>query len=122
MGNPFLDRQAKRGTTRHGNHSEKRVAKSLGAQVHAASGAMPGNKSDASLKEKNFRLEMKSTINDTLKLEMGWLSKIVQEALSHGQRPALAFSFVDPQGQPRMKQHAEWVAIPMEVFKELLEG
>lgn len=92
----------------------------MGARHHPASGAMVGAKSDASLKEENFRLEMKSTTSTTLKLEMGWLTKITVEALEHHQRPGLVFSFVDAEGKPQMKLNSEWVAIPLEVFRELI--
>lgn len=119
MSNPFLDRIAKSGEIGHGRKSEKRVAKSMGAQLHAASGARAGFKSDASLKEENFRLEMKSTIAKSLSIEMAWLSKISKEAVVHGQYPGVVISFVDPQGKPVMPLNAEWVMMPMDVFREL---
>ena len=120
--NPFLERAAKKGGISHGRKSEKKIARKIGARLHPNSGAMAGVKSDASLKESNFRLEMKSTVNQTLSLEMLWLSKISQEAVVHNQRPGLIISFVDPQGNPRMRYNAEWVMMPMEVFKELTNG
>jgi hypothetical protein len=67
-------------------------------------------------------MEMKSTTNSALRLERGWLSKISQEAESHNQVPALAFSFVDESGKAVAKKNSEWVAIPMHVFKELVGG
>lgn len=117
--NPYLARLAAQGTNAHGKKSERKVAKKMGARLHANSGAMPGQKSDASLK--SFRLEMKSTTNQTMALDMGWLSKIAQEALDHGQTPAVVVSFVDAQGHPRAKHYAEWVVMPMAVFQELVE-
>ena len=119
MSNPFLDR-AKQHSTEPGRKSEKRVAKKLGARLHPASGAMKGYKSDATLTEADFRLEMKSTTRTTLPLEMGWLAKITVEALEHSQKPGLVFSFVDAEGKPVMKLHSEWIAIPLEIFKELI--
>lgn len=80
---------------------------------------MNGAKSDASMTEENFRLEMKSTTNDTMRLEMAWLVKIAREALPYGQQPALVVSFVDAEGKPRMKTYGEWVMIPKAVFEEL---
>ena len=103
-----------------GRRSEKRVAKHMGARQHPASGAMRGAKSDASLKEENFQLEMKSTTTMTMPLHVGWLAKISMEALQHGRRPAVVMSFTDGEGKARMRLNSEWVAIPMEVFKELL--
>jgi hypothetical protein len=89
----------------------------MGARQMPASGAMRGAKSDAVLD--NFRLEMKSTTSQSLKLEMGWLVKISQEARRNGQVPALVISFVDAEGKAVMKQDAEWVCIPKSKFEEL---
>jgi hypothetical protein len=119
MPNPYLDRLAAQGNNAHGKKSERKVAKKLGAKLHPNSGAMVGAKSDASLK--TYRLEMKSTTTQTLIIEMAWLVKIAQEALAHGQTPAVVASFVDPQGNPRMKTYAEWVVLPMATFKDLTE-
>jgi hypothetical protein len=116
MPNPYLDRLAKAGTNAHGKTSEKRVAKSMGAKLHPASGAMRGAKSDASLPK--FRLEMKSTTTDTMTLEIGWLVKIAHEAVDHGHSPAVVLSFVGTDGKPRMRQYAEWIALPLAVFQE----
>lgn len=120
MGNPFLDRLAKDGANTHGKKSEQRVGKKMGARMHSNSGATRGSKSDASLKDENFRLEMKSTVHQTIALDMAWLVKIAHEALSHGQTPAVVLSFVDAEGQSRMRRHAEWVCMPLEAFKELI--
>lgn len=117
MKNPFLARLDVGGLG-HGRKSEKRIAKDIGARLHPASGAKRGSKSDASLK--NFRLEMKSTVQKTLKLELGWLVKISQEAVSHRQVPGLVFSFVDAEGKPVMKSNAQWVAMPLASFEELV--
>lgn len=119
MSNPYLDRLAAGGKNPHGKKSEKRVAKQMGARLHANSGATRGAKSDASLR--NFRLEMKSTTTQTIALEMAWLVKIAHEALDHGQTPAVTLAFVDAAGNPRMKHYAEWVAMPMAAFRELTD-
>lgn len=119
MANPYLDRLANAGTNDHGKKSEKRQAKKMGAKLHPNSGAMRGGKSDASLR--SFRLEMKSTITQAMVLEMAWLVKIAQEALQHGQVPAVTLTFVDAHGKPRMKEYGEWVALPLAVFKELTD-
>lgn len=103
----------------HGRKSEKRVASSLGARLHPASGAMQGAKSDAS--KGKYRMEMKSTICKSVFVEMGWLTKITKEALSHGQVAIVVVSFVDLQGKPVMKENAEWVMMPKAVFQELTD-
>lgn len=121
MGNPFLDRIAKRGIGGSGRRSEKRVALDLGARLTPASGAMAGAKGDSVLETSaiNCRIEKKSTVHQTMKLEREWLAKITQEALTHGQVPALVISFVNPDGSPQMKQNSDWVMIPKESFIEL---
>lgn len=90
----------------------------MGARLHPNSGAMRGAKSDATMGQ--FRMEMKSTVNKTIPIEMAWLVKIAQEALQHGQKPAVMVMFVDPQGIPRQKWYTEWVLIPRSVFQELV--
>jgi len=115
--NPYLNRLANAGTNAHGKKSEKRVAKSMGARLHPNSGAMRGAKSDASLPK--FRMEMKSSTTKTVPIDMAWLVKIAHEALAHNQAPVVVVSFVDPRGEPRMKQYAEWVMMPKAVFQEL---
>lgn len=120
-GNPLLNRMAAAPLNSHGRKSEARVAPAMGARLHRNSGAPVGHKSDASLTEDRFRLEMKSSTADTLRLELAWLVKISQEALHHGQRPGVVFSFVDIHGRPAMKHYAEWIALPIDVFRELLD-
>lgn len=117
MSNPYLDRLAAAGKNAHGKKSEKQVAKKMGARLHPNSGAMRGAKSDASLKE--FRLEMKSSMTQTIPLDMAWLVKIAHEALDHGQTPLVTLSFVDAHGHPRMRQYAQWVLMPLVTFQEL---
>lgn len=119
LGNPYLDRLAAGGKNTHGKKSEKRVAKKMGAKLHRGSGSSRGQKSDAS--RGSIRLEAKSTVTQTLALDMAWLVKIAQEALAAGQTPAVSLSFVDANGKARLRQYAEWVAIPMSVFQELVE-
>lgn len=123
-GNAFLTRSQKEGTTGHGNRSEKRVAKDLGARLQPASGAMVGAKSDARLKgvSFNFRIENKATVNMTLPIQLDWLVKISKESLQDGSIPVLAFSFVTPEGKPRSAMNSDWVAMPKTYFQELLEA
>jgi hypothetical protein len=64
-------------------------------------------------------MEMKSSTTKTVPIDMAWLVKIAHEALAHNQAPVVVVSFVDPRGEPRMKQYAEWVMMPKAVFQEL---
>jgi hypothetical protein len=120
--NPYFKRLAAQAAGAHGGKSEARVAKALGARLQPGSGAMTGAKSDSRIKAKvSYRIESKSTIKDTLPLDVGWLTKITHEALSDGSIPALSLSFVKADGTPRMPRNAEWVAIPLWAFQELIE-
>lgn len=117
MSNPFIDRILKQGSTGHGNRSESRVAKSLSAQLRPASGALKGAKGDLLLPE--FLVEAKSTVSDSLSVKLSWMVKITIESLNIGKTPALAISFVTPEG--KAKPHGDWVAIPLTTFQELTE-
>jgi hypothetical protein len=119
----FMRRMEKESGGSHGNTSEKRVAKKIGARLQPASGAMVGAKGDAKLGgAMKMRVECKSTIGDYLKLDIGWLTKISGEAMEDASTPALTISFVTADGRPRMNMNAEWVAIPMSAFQELLDA
>lgn len=119
--NPFLRRASLRGTTGHGNLSEKRIATKLGARQTPASGAIKSAKGDMVLLQegKNFRIESKATEKLVLPLDYGWLSKIWNEAVATNCRPALTLSFVTADG--RQRERGDWIAIPMSEFQEMLD-
>lgn len=118
--NPFMKRAAKRGDNAHGDLSEKRVAKSLGARLQPNSGAMRGAKSDATLaRNRKYRIECKSTIKNAMPVELGWLVKITTESLMSGEVPLLTISFVGPDG--KVRKHGDWVMMPKNYFDELSE-
>jgi len=117
--NPFLERQAKRSIGTAGRSSEKRVAKSLGANLTPASGAMRGAKGDC--KTEDFLMECKSTVLQSIALQMGWLVKISSEAITQNKTPAVVISFVDALGKPAMILNSEWVLLPKSKFQELIE-
>lgn len=114
--NPF-SKKGRSGSTigRTGYSSEARVAKKLGAKPTPASGAMAGIKSDMTLE--GIRIEAKSTQTYTLSIKYAWCVKITEEAIKLGQTPAITLSFTDTAGAGR--KFGEWVAIPMNKFKEL---
>lgn len=101
---------------RHGTEAEKRCAKRLGAVLTPASGALPGAKGD--MVRKDYRIESKSTIKDSLSLRLEHLCKAADEAAEQGQVPALVVQFVTPSG--RTRRRGAWVAIPENLFKELI--
>jgi len=121
VSNPYLDRIAKRGSTGHGKPSEQRVAKSLAARLMPGSGSTRGAKGDMNLDRKLlFKVEAKSTVNDTMRLELGWLVKVLTEALNTARHAALHVSFVTSDG--RARPNGEWVMVPKHTFDELTEG
>jgi hypothetical protein len=105
---------------KHGKLYEARAAKTLGARLQPASGAMAHAKGD--MKTKNWLLESKTTVNASLSVELGWLVKVSEEALAQGKRPGLVIGFVLKDGRPRPNCESEWVAMPMSHYKELTEG
>ena len=116
MSNPYLDRLEKRGKSSHGKASEKKLAKSIGARLTPASGAIEGAKGD--FKVSDFLFEAKSTIHDSIKLDKDFFLKITHEAKFTGKTPALSVSFVNGDGSA--KKDGEWVCIPLNYFKVLV--
>jgi hypothetical protein len=78
---------------------------------------MVGAKGDMVMHD--WLLESKTTTGKTLAVELGWLVKITSEALSSKKTPALVMSFVLPSGRPVPNCESEWVAMPLQTFKEL---
>lgn len=117
---PFMKRIAQRGKSGHGTASEKRVAKSLAAQLTPASGAIKGAKGDMKLSgPRKVLMEAKSTIHMSMSIEQAWLTKINHEAMGSNAIPALSVSFVMPDGKLRAGTN-DWVMIPKAVFQELI--
>ena len=81
-----------------------------------ASGAMQGAKGDIDFDR--VLMEAKSTTNESLGVKLDWLVKITQEARNACKSPALAVSFVKPDGSPR--QFGEWVLVPRHIWQEHL--
>jgi hypothetical protein len=120
--NPFRA-TAPTATNSHGKAWEELTAKKMGARLRPASGAMVGAKGDfAASKGLPFLYEAKSTTASSLPIKLEWLVKITEEAQAQAKLPALTFGFVLPTGRPRPNCSAEWVAIPLPVFQELLEA
>ena len=116
--NPYLARLEGRGKTSHGKASEKKLAKSVGARLTPASGAIESAKGDMKVGE--FLIESKSTIHASISLERDFFLKIAHEAQFAGKVPALSVSFVTGDGSP--KKNGEWVCLPLHFFKELTES
>jgi len=100
----------------HGQKSETRVIKDMGAQQTIASGSIDGMKSDGVLEL--FRIECKSTVNKSISLKEEWLQKIRLEALETNRTPILTISFVDSTGNKRSN---DWALIPLNLFNDFAE-
>lgn len=111
--NPYADTN----THSHGQKSETRVVKIMGAEKVIASGAIEGLKSDGILDQ--FRVECKSTINNSLGLKLEWLRKIRLEALETNRCPVLTISFVNGAGGSRSS--GDWAVIPLHEFNDYVQ-
>jgi hypothetical protein len=100
-----------------GKMAERRTAKRIGARLQPNSGSMEGAKGDMSLGA-DFLLEHKSSIRDTMPLDLNWLAKITREAASKARHPAVAIVFTTENGKP--VKFGSWVMMPESVFHELV--
>lgn len=107
----------------HGKLWEAKASTKLGARLRPASGAMAQFKGDfVSIKGRPLLYEAKSTTSASLPIKLEWLVKLTEEAQCLGKTPVLAFGFVLPTGRPQPNCNAEWCAVPLPVFKEMLEA
>ena len=97
--------------------AEKQLTRQLGGKARPASGAMEGAKGDIDLG--SILLEAKSTVKDSIKVQIEWLAKISREARSEGKKPAVTLSFSHPNGQPRVD--GQWVLVPLHYWNERLK-
>jgi len=102
---------------KHGNIAEKKLNKRLQGRQTLASGALVFDKAD--IKVGGFRIESKSTVNNSMSVKFGWLNKVSGEALDHLEYPALALQFVLPDGS--IRRNGGWVCIKESEFTEYLE-
>ena len=112
MDNPLLRRLSKGD---HGQRAEKKAAKRLGGRQTPGSGSKDHSKGDIVLTQ--FLVENKTTNGESLSVKLSWLRKISAEAIGRTKEPALAFQFVNGQGQP--SADGAWVAIPERLFREV---
>jgi hypothetical protein len=102
---------------KHGNLAEEKLSKRLGGRQTPASGAMDHSKSD--IVAQGFRIESKSTIKDSMRVEYGMLNKVSGEALDHSQIPALAVQFVN--GNGTVRRNGSWLMIRERDFKDIMD-
>lgn len=112
--NPYLRRRFK-AKGKHGQASEKRLAKLTGGKQTRASGALDFEKGD--LKFTVLLAEAKATVRKSLSLKYEWLVKITKEALPLNRRPVVFISFVEESGKDKL--YGDWVLIPRTLYEEL---
>jgi hypothetical protein len=97
--------------------NEKRISKRLGFKLTPGSGNQDwaSKKGDGTTAE--FVFELKETVKNRFTITPDVLAKLWREAKTVGKNPALVISMYGLE-DPVPK---EWVAVPMEVFKEFLE-
>lgn len=100
-----------------GVKAESLAKKRLKADPVPFSGALAGAKGDYKVGE--FLVENKTSTNDSFSVKKDHLYKVYQEALELGKTPALAFQFINSQGQSAKRDR--WVCIPESMFSRLIE-
>ena len=65
-----------------------------------------------------FLIECKQTKHKSISIKSDWLNKISREALAAGKEPALQF---EVKGNEDTFVEKDWIAVPLSVFKRLLE-
>lgn len=116
MTNSFLKRMNQHTIGKAGRASEKRLAKQLNGRAQPASGAVEGLKGDIVFAK--VLMEAKSTTGNSISIKHEWLSKIAYEARNETKIPAVAISFVTPEGKPVIS--GDWVMVPRHVWEEHL--
>lgn len=101
----------------HGQKSELRVLKDMGAMQTIASGSLDGMKSDGV--KNNLRIECKATLKKSISLKHEWLLKIREEALATNKIPVLTISFVNADGES--KAGGDFAVIPLYLFTDFAE-
>jgi hypothetical protein len=103
---------------------EEAVARHLNGKRQAGSGSSIYAKGDVIQRSNaahsldKFLVECKQTIHASLSIKGEWLSKITREAAAAGKEPALS---IEIRGNDDPVTEAHWVAVPMSVFKRLVD-
>lgn len=104
--------------------AEKKFSQRIGGRLTSGSGnssGRGGQKGDVHLDTPvKFKVECKSTVNESLSLKLEWLRKITGEAFHTGREAAVSIMFTNASGEP--VTGGKWVMVPERVFQELTEG
>lgn len=104
---------------------EKRVAGLLGGKTTPASGAVPFTRRELNpdsvggdIVTRDFLIEHKSTSRGSLSIKREWLEKVRRGADKKMLDAALVITYTDGKGRPL----EEWVAVPMDVFRRMVDN
>lgn len=106
-----------RQTRKLSRRQEAGLAEDTGGTVQKGSGALWYLKGDVRVRGQ-LRIEAKFTRTPSYRITTGVLQKIREEC-APGERPVLAIDFLNPSTNHPDEQ---WVAIPRDLFLELLNG
>lgn len=115
MTTPLGSKKKKKGRKARINEHERELADKLGGIRQLQSGAMPGHKGD--IKVDDFLLDSKETIYNNISVVAKDLTKITEEARGENRVPGLVLTLKTP-----IHVSSEWVAIPIDVFAEMIEN
>ena len=100
---------------------EERIAEELGGKRVPASGAIRSKYRGSEgydVKSDDYAMELKITDKKSIGLKLEWLEKIVQKANDRGKIPMMVLSYK----KAEFPTPADWVVIPMDLFKKVMKG
>lgn len=114
-------------TAARSNRNERRLAKQLGGKRIAKSGgnlwsSRAGGSTGTRITEggdvktKDFHIENKRTVKDSISVKRAWLDGIRAAAIRAMKDPAIILTFED---DLERKPPEDWVAVPISVFERL---
>ncbi len=98
-----------------GQKAEKLTVKRLGLTPTVASGQLDGDPADG--KTSALRVEIKATERASIRVDRMWLLQLLEDAVSHGQKPVLNFQFIRGNGEPLAG--LSWIAVPEYLWEEI---
>jgi len=101
-----------------GQKAERLTVKRLGLSATVASGQLDGDPADG--KTEALRVEIKTTVGASIRMDRMWLLQLLEDAVSHGQVPVLSFQFTHGNGEPR--PGLSWIAVPEHFWMEIREA
>ena len=105
------------------NQNEREIADLLGGTRQPMSGALLGRKGDVETGSgiwtvDRFLFDSKESAGSTIVIDSNQLTKITREALGEAKEPGLVIKL----GRIPSTTPNRWIAVPIDVFVQLLEG